>query len=1073
MKRLIVTIVILLACNLAVVAQVVLSGTVKDPEGNPVVAASVRLKQSDVQASTDKNGRYRINSQVSTGILVVSYVGMETREIQFDGSAALDITLNRLTESMSEVVVVGYGTQSRESITSSIAKVDMKVAESAPIANAAAALQGTVSGVRVQQGSGQPGAAPTVIIRGGASIDNPNGAQPLYIVDGIQRDNMDGINTANIESMQVLKDASATAIYGARASNGVVIVETKKGKAGSSSVTVRSSVGFSNLREKVPVLNGEQYIYYMRIGAAASAAARQGIFHSDDNYASWAQANNFGGGIAPWATTNDLGNLTFYSTQYLSDANKHKLNEGWKSITDPLYPDRTIIYSETDWQDQLFRTGVTQNHNVSINGGSERAVVGLSVGFLDQKGIAIRTNYQRFSGDLNGRLQVNDRLSVTGLLGYNQDDNNQVYSENLLFERTVAMSPVTKYQFEDGTLAPGTSRELGNPEYHISRNQNQGVRSFLTLKGGLQYDILDNLQFRTNASLFVRNTEQHNFLMSYNNGTAGVDIVDRPASATFTKWHQQEFDGVLDYQETFGNNHSFNGLAGLSYFDRNYTDILAAGRGAVTDNIPTLNASAEATSVSSMMRQLRIFGAFTRLNYAYDNRYLLTLTGRYDGATNLGEGNKWGFFPAASAGWNIHNEQFWNNPLQINQLKFRASYGSSGNLGNLADYQAQGEYSVGGSYNSNAAIVYQTLANPQLQWESSTTTNAGVEIGLFKNRITFVGEYYQRITRNLITSFSLPASTGFTNILTNLGALKNYGIELELNTSLIEKQDFGWSISANASKNNNRILKLPTNQNENNRIGGWQVYDESVGAYVWKGGLQEGGRMGDMYAFKQVGIYATQADADQGPLNTMRLQFDSKNYAGDAEFYDTDKNGIIDLRDRVYVGNEYPVWTGGLSTNMRYKRLSLYVRADFTTGHTIMNYVRASNNGVYGEGLNPTTDILNAWKQPGDQTDIPKFYMTDQIVRGNTWMGDSRRVGGGSSFYYEKGDYLSFREVSLSYLLDGRKYLGTFNSLRLNLTATNLGYVSNYFGLNPEVGGWDRGRYPLPRQIVLGLNMTL
>lgn len=1055
--------------------EISISGQVtnsEDEEGVPGV--SIVGEGTTIGTVTDVEGNYSLNIPSNVTTLVFSSIGFETREVSINSQNIINVALSPDVQALGEVVVVGYGEQSRETLTSSVSVLDTKVLENVPFGNAATALQGTVSGIRVQQTSGQPGAAPQVIMRGGASINNPEGATPLYIVDGVQRQDLEGINTANIKSMQVLKDASATAIYGARAANGVVIVETKKGAEGQTNITYNSSFGITQLREKFPVLNAREAIYYHRLGAAATAAAAEGIFNPEDNFQRFANETGFGNEPWAWGTGNDLTNETFFTTQRLTPENEHKLNEGWESMPDPLYPSETIIFKNTDWQDVTFRTGFTQNHNISVSGGSDVATFRLGAGIMDQEGIAIMTNYQRFTTDLDGRIELSDNISFFGGLNFSQEGDNEVFSNQNIFERSITMHPAAKYLFEDGTLAPGVTSSLGNTEYHLARRQNENSRSNLTLRGGMDFKILPGLSFRPTASLFVRNIEEHGFIKSFHNGTRGDLNTNRNADAFYSKWQQKEFSGVLHYQGNFADVHNLDATIGSSYLNTGYSDIIAEGRRAATDKIPTLNASAEPVSVSSQMREQKIIGHFARISYDYNLKYLLTFTGRYDGATNLGDENKWGFFPAISAGWNVHNENFWNNPAQISRLKLRSSYGTSGNLGNLGYYQAQGEYSVGGSYRGGAAIVYSDLANPALRWEESTTLDLGLDAGLFDNKVSLVFNYYRRVTDNLITTLSLPESTGFSNILTNLGSLENKGVELELSTNIINTGNFRWNISFNASRNQNEILKLPTNRNENNRIGGFFVYDTESGEYTWKGGLQEGGEMGEMYAYQQTGVFATQEEAVAGPLNTMRLLYGPENYAGDAAFFDKDGNGEIDPRDRVYMGNEFPDWTGGLSTSLSFKGLSLYVRMDYATGHTIMNYVRSSINGVYADGLNSTTDLLRSWQNTGDQTDIARFYLKDQQNRGNTWMGDSRNNGGGNSIYYEKGDYLALREVSLSYVAPESLYqaLEFLTNLRVNITANNLGYVTNYNGLAPELGGWDRGRYPLPREIILGINAS-
>lgn len=1050
------------------------SGKVTSSEGEALPGVNIVVEGTTTGTVTDLEGNYRLNVPSNATTLLFSSIGYETKKISINGRSVINVELSPDVQALSEVVVIGYGQQSRETLTSSVSKVDSKALENVPMGNAATALQGTVSGVRVRQPSGQPGSEPNIILRGGASINNPEGATPLYVVDGVQRQDLAGINSNNIASMQILKDAAATAIYGARAANGVVIVETKKGVAGEPTLTYNSTFGISQLREKYPVLNARQNIYYQRLGAALRAAAKEGVF-SPEGVIEWAQENDFGHERnVGWGTNNDLTKDTYYTTQYLSPENEHKLNEGWESMQDPLFPDRTIIFKGTDWQDVLYRTGFTQDHNLSLSGGSDNATFRIGGGFMDQEGIAIYTGYQRFTGDLDGTVKISDKISASAGLNYGQETDNEVKNLFHTFSRGAMADPTMKYRFEDGTLAPGSSQSIGNPEYHIPKWNNDNFRNTLTLRGGMDFEILPGLNFRPSGSLFVRNIEEHTFQQAFDNGTRGGVNVERQATALYSKRQQKEFAGVFQYQGNFANVHNLDATLGSSYYSRDYSDIRATGRRAATDNIPTLNASAEPVNVSSQMSERRIIGYFTRINYDYNLRYLLTFTARYDGATNLGEENKWGFFPAISTGWNIHNENFWDSPAQINRLKLRASYGTSGNLGNLGDYQAQGQYRVGGAYNGDAAITYNQLENQNLRWEESTTLDLGLDAGLFDNRIFLIFNYYRRVTDNLITTLSLPASTGFTNILTNLGSLENKGVELELGFNVIDTEDFRWNISLNASRNKNKILKLPENRNENNRIGGFFVYDTELGDYTWKGGLQEGGALGDMYAFQQTGVYSTQEEADAGPLNNMRLRAGPENYAGDAAFLDTDGNGEIDLRDRVYMGNQFPDWTGGLSTTLSFKGLNLYIRMDGARGHTIRNYHRIQINGQYAEGFVPTTDMLRSWQKEGDQTDIARFAIHDQIVRGNTWMGDSRRNGGGNSLYYEKGDYLAFREVTLSYSAPASLYeaLGFISNLRINITGNNLGYITDYFGHNPESTGGSSNYYPLPRQIILGIKAT-
>ncbi|MEJ7830739.1 MAG: SusC/RagA family TonB-linked outer membrane protein, partial [Segetibacter sp.] len=382
-------------------------------------------------------------------------------------------------------------------------------------------------------------------------------------------------------------------------------------------------------------------------------------------------------------------------------------------------------------------------------------------------------------------------------------------------------------------------------------------------------------------------------------------------------------------------------------------------------------------------------------------------------------------------------------------------------------YQPQGEYSVGSQYAGNAAIQNSDLANPDLQWEQSKTFNFGSDIGLFNNRFSILFDTYRRVTSNLLTTLALPRYTGFNTVYTNLGSLENEGIELELGAQVFSsKSTLQWNVSFNAARVRNKILKLPFNNIENNRVGGFLVWDPSRGDYAWLGGLQEGGRIGNQFAYKQIGIYATDAEAAKGPLDTQVPGTNKTKYGGDVNWADLDANGTIDSRDRVEVGNIYPTWTGGFSNSLRYKNLNLVIRMDYTTGHTIYNEPKARLVGQFSGQAGLSTDVLRSWQKEGDITDIPKFYWADQQAQNNLFRGNS--------YYYQLGDFLALRELTLGYTLPAK----LLNSLKLNnarftLSGNNLHYFTKYTGLNPEEGGTDAGRYPIPRSVVFGANITL
>lgn len=1051
MKKLLVVFFVAFLYASMAIAQTTISGIVRGRDGNVLVGANVVLKGTVISTSTDNEGKYSISVSATSSILVFTFLGLEPIEEIVGARNTIDVVLDQAEDALNEVVVIGYGTQSRQTTTTAITKVDNKVLQSIPYSNAASALQGTVSGVRVQSVSGQPGAAPRVIVRGGTSINNPNGAAPLYIIDGIQRTDMNNINPNDIESMQVLKDAASTAIYGARGSNGVVIITTKSGKAGTVSVDYRYDITRSEVLKRMEFLSAEEYLYFQRKGIVDGGPLEG---HSQSLLT----------GSSSFGTGNDLSNTTAYTTQYLTVDNARKLDEGWRSMVDPVDPTRTLIFKETDWQDVLFKNGTSHNHALTVSGGSERATFNAGLGYLKNDGHVLHSDYERLSVSMNGLLRVRDNLGITGRLLFSNTGNTNVVGNP--FYRTMGAAPTMKYTFEDGTLAPGAGVTMFNPEYHASRVDAKNTANDLTIALAGQWEIIPGLTFVPQVSLFQRASDSRSFQKSaYLSGPTGL-VDSRNASAGYSKLLQYQADAVLNYAKVLQQYHNIEANAGFSYFTMASTSLSASGRGAASDLIPTLNASGEPVSVSGSESQQLIAGYFGRVNYDYDQRYILSVSARYDGASNLGDNHKWGFFPGISAGWNVHKEPFWAiSPNYLSAVKLRGSYGVNGNISGLGAYQAQGQYSVGERYGGNAAITNTGLANQELKWEQSKTLDIGMDVGILNNRISLLFDYYRRVTDNLLTSMELPYSTGFSSVLTNLGSLENRGVELELIARVVPASSpFQWQLSFNAAKVTNKILELPNNGVENNRIGGVYVWDPSIEDYGWLGGLQEGGKMGDIYAYKQLNVFATDEEAAAAPVD-MIMSGNRTKFGGDVNWLDADGNGIIDERDRIYVGNPYPTWTGGFSNTFNYKNIDLYVRMDYMIGHTIYNYLLVEHTAQTHGNNSISSLVRDSWQKQGDVTDIPRYLWFD---------GNRRSIHRGSSFFYEKGDYLALREITLSYTLPSTwVQKAKISGARINLTGNNVHYFTNYRGLSPEDGATDQGRYPVPRVFMLGINLSL
>jgi TonB-linked SusC/RagA family outer membrane protein len=1063
-------------------AQTTVSGIVKDVQGNPMSGVTVIEKGRTTAASTDEAGKYNLSVSSLTGTLVFSYTGHQTQEIAINGRTTINIALEKTDSKLDEVVVIGYGKQSREKITTNVSKLDQRTLENVPYPNPLSAVQGSVSGVRVQSWSGQPGVAPRIILRGGTTINNPNGAAPLYIVDGVIRSNIDDIAADDIESLQILKDAAATAIYGARASNGVVLVTTRSGKDGIARINYSYDINFADagtqLREYT---NAEEYIRY----------ARQSILWTGVKLPSATTTSRLQSATG-YGTGNDLTKGTAFTPQYLTPQNEYKLQEGWSSMPDPADPTKTIIFKETDFQSLTYQTAITHNHYISASGGNEKVKYNGSVGYLDAEGIGLNSDYKRLTASFNSSLQVRKNIRVDGRVLYantdyrfiNGDPQAQFSTLTNTFYRSPSLPSTAKYQFEDGTIAPGQSNSAGNPHYYQTGPyalQAKNTRQKLTIAVGGRWDIMPGLYFEPQVSSHQDQNFGRSFQPAFLSNVTTLNST-RAASQSYSNTRTWQADATLTYGKVF-DGHNVEAKVGYSYFNRKTWGVTAAGDGATTDLIPTVNAASTPRTTTGSEGQFVTEGVFARINYDYEARYLLSLTARLDGASSLGAANRTGFFPGVSAGWNLHREKFWEfMPQVISNFKIRASYGENGNVQNLSEFGWQGLFNVGARYGGGGAITPGAIPNPDIQWEQTRVFDGGFELGLFKNRINVTFAYYDRVTDNLITNVSLPTSSGYGSVQTNNGSLGNKGVELDLNLNVLAPTSkLQWSVNFNASKVKTVVLKLPNNGVEGNRIGGVNIWDPVSKAYVWRPGFgagsvfgdpnsyMEGYRIGDMFAFKQIGVYATDEAAANAPLD-MSAAVDQvnpangrKKYGGDVNWADLDENGIIDSRDLVYVGNMFPTWTGGFSNYFTYKGFNLNIRTDFTLGHTIYNYAKVVADGQLQGDLMPTKDYIEkSWKKQGDITDVPRYL----------WQNSQGNISRNST-YYEKGDFLCIREVSIGYTFPStllRKI--NVSNLRVHVTGNNLYYITKYRGPNPEDGGADNGRYPNARNLTIGANLT-
>lgn len=1064
-----------------------IKGVVLDETGQSVIGATVLEEGTENGTITNLDGEFFLI--VAKGkSLVISYIGFETQRIRVVNEKQLKIILHEDSELLDEVVVVGYGVkQKRSTMTTAISKMDQKVLQNAALSNAAQALQGTVSGLRVTNTSGAPGSAPTIVLRGGAGIESAG--SPLVVVDGVVR-SMSDINPSDIESIQVLKDAASTAIYGARANNGVILVQTKKGKAGHTQVSYKFKGGMNFARKGYEYMDAENYIRFGRLGRMYSGGSITDI----DN-------------TRGYGAVYGANNPEQYSNRYL-DGNENLLQEGWEQMTDPV-TGKQIVFKDygTTLRDEVYKDpAFTQDHYLSFNGGSEKGTFAASLGYYSEDGTVKGTEYRRFSGTLNGNYKVLPILNIKGGVSFSTSTAPELYYDDMadLFERMQSMEPTWKPFFDDGSPNYGYGKRDGNPLYWLDKLTNKNNTRKTTLNIGADLELVkDKLFLRENSSIYYEDYTRELFDKEYRDYW-NVNT-ERKASFAYQRTIQQQHSVQLEYTDTFKENHNFSAMLGGEYFENQYTEYSGSGQGAPFDDIPTLNASGNENMTAYSYREgYRIASFFGRVTYDYKRRYLFTAVARYDGISRLSD-NRWGFFPGVSAGWNIHEEAFFHNsPIAnvVSTLKPRISYGINGNVNGISNYDVYGLYGQASGthpYNGVNGILNTAVINSQLRWEKSKSFEAGLDLGFLNNRFNLILDYYNRTTSDLLTDVNLPGYTGFDSFKTNLGTLRNSGFEVEGNLNLITNpKGFNWNFSFNASYVFNKIVKLPDNGNENNRQGGSQVWDPASQQVIWVGGYQEGHTLGDIYAYQQVKILRDENEVAQLAGNRIDMiaglygpnvsEADRQRYgltkpieAGDVLWADLNGDNVIDQLDRVKVGNIYPKWTGGFSTTLSYKNVSLYGRFDFAVGHTILNMVAMRSIGQSVGFKNIIADGLDCWTAENPDTDLPKSYYDDSTNKKNIYRdtagSDITSVDNRSSRFYEKGDYLALRELTLSWKLPA-KWISKIHitDASLYVTGQNLFYITGYSGTSPEAPlvypGVDTGRYPTPRTVLVGASIS-
>ena len=1024
------------------VADRTLTGRVTDEKSEALPGVSVILKGTQRGTVTDADGRYRLDVPDGNPTLVFSFVGYQSQEVQVGSQSTVNLSLRADDKTLDEIVVIGYGTTRKSDLTGSVASVKQAELQERPAPSLNQALQGRMPGVQVNNNSGRPGGRTTVRIRGFSSINTSN--NPLYVVDGVilpqgnqnQFSNaIDYINPNDIVSVEVLKDASSTAIYGARGANGVILVTTKKGKAGEGQVTYNTDFSVNTIGPNRPrVLNAREYL-------ATEDLAYKNIQKYDP--AGWAKGQ--------YTSLDPIARRKTYSARYpgVFDANLNPLHD-------------------TDWFKETTQNKLSQNHQLGFSGGSERTQYSLSLGYRDDQGL-IKTSYmKRYSGRFTVDDQIKKWLKVGGTLAYNNQSENIVDQNDAIARQIVEDFPFLPVTYQDGTYA--SNRDYPSAEGSFSSYHRLMGRRYIlntqTTQGSLYASIAlaKGLEFRSILGANIVTQEQNNLesrtLNIGGNGTGEA----RNQKETF--W---SLSNTLTYNRQFGQDHSVTGLLGIEWQENQFFRVAALVNGFATDYFGFNNLGAGATNprVESDASRFAFNSYFGRLNYGFRNKYLLTLTGRADGSSRFGENNKFAFFPSAALAWRVSEEDFLKGNSLVSNLKVRTSYGLTGNA-EIPNYQSLATLNSAYGTIYNDARVGGTginrLANPDLRWEKTAQYDAGVELGLFKGRISLEADYYYRLTTDMLLDAPVPRTSGYATIRQNVGSMENQGFEFGVNTVNVSQGDFTWNTTFNISLNRNKVLSLATPSDIFN-VGGPNFTNPT-------NVIRVGEPVGAFWGLTRLGTWSEAEREEAAKFTSYRNNLTI--LPGDIKYLDVNGDRAITDADRSIIGNGSPKGWGSLINNFRFKNFDATFDLQFSYGNDVMlmNLHASEDRQALA---NSYTSVLNAWTPTNQNTPIAEIretragYVTNVDTQ---WIKD--------------GSFLRGRNVLLGYTLP------TQLTNRMKMSRVRFyGTVQNFFLLvddpiigDPEVTPTNQGNgnsafsqgmiwhnYPKPTTYLLGLQV--
>lgn len=1044
-----------------------IKGKVINETGDPLPGVSIILSGNRAGVQSDVQGNFSITASAGNVTLEFSSSGYQSQTVRTDGVQPLSITMIKSVTTLDDIVVIGYQSVRRGDLTGSVSSINARQIKDIPINSAAQALAGRLAGVQITGTEGSPDAAAVIRVRGGGSITQDN--SPLYIIDGIQiEDGLSVISPQDIASIDVLKDASATAIYGARGANGVVIITTKSGRNQKPVLSYNGMAGVSKLANKLEVMQPYDFV----------------MFQYERSRGSTADMNSF---LSTYGTFADM--------------------ELYKSV--PF----------VDWQDQMFgRDAIQQTHNVSLTGGNSLTTYNLSVTENKQDGIQLGSDFDRKLVS----FKFDHKLNKNVTLGFNTRYNNTVVdgagtsnpgsSSTNSLRNSVKYRPFLAggqdlYTYDDdyANATNANSLQLVNPILYNAAQYRKNLTSVLNLNAYVDLKITSFLSFRSTVGFDFTNLRRDAVDDSITGNSkqngSGLPIAWISTSDQLTinnsnvlTFSNAKLGGRFNEKNKItalvGHEIYQNRTRGENLFSRNFPSGISPKKAIGNMNLGTLYLNP--SNLPSYEATNRIVSGFGRINYEYDNRYLVTLTTRVDGSSKFAEGNKWDYFPSASVAWRASKEKFMDKISSvINDLKFRVSYGQAGN-NRIGDFLYLTQFATNSQYwlndQLNTAFTPSGLANQNLVWEKTTSRNIGVDISLLGNKIQMSADVYRNTTKNLLIAVPVPTSSGYTTQIQNVGSTENKGVELQINATPVATKDFTWSANFNISFNKNKITALSTYQDSYLQASGWGVGSTPADFIV-----KVGEPVGSIRGFITDGYYSLSDFDYSGGVYTLKAGQPNNlgvtslaPYPGRLKFKDINGDGIIDDADRTIIGVAQPKYFGGLNQQFTYKNFDLSIFLNFQVGNDVINANKLEFTNAYTPNANMLAIMNNRWRNVNDQGEVVTDPTELAKLNANATLWSPSTSSNSftlHSWAVEDGSFLRVNNISLGYNFpESITQKIKIQKLRIYITANNVAIITGYSGYDPEVStrratpvtpGVDYSAYPRSRTYIAGINLTL